>query len=104
MANFFPKQQASRPGVTQTVAYDSSVAATNAFGTETYQVRLVSNSGCCYQVGDGAQTATTASPYLPANVVEYVIVTPGQRIAAIKAATNGLVTATAGTLWITEVS
>jgi hypothetical protein len=36
--------------------------------------------------------------------VEYVIVTPGQRISAIKAATNGLVTATAGTLWVTEMS
>jgi hypothetical protein len=104
MANFFPKQPASRPGATQTIAYDSSAAATNAFGTETYQLRLASDSACCYQIGDGAQTATTASPYLPANVVEYVIVTPGQHIAAIKAATNGLVTATAGTLWITEVS
>jgi hypothetical protein len=49
-------------------------------------------------------TATTANPFLPANTVEYVTVTPGQRIAAIKAATNGLVTATAGTLWVTELS
>ena len=42
--------------------------------------------------------------FLPANAIEYVIVSPGQRIAAIKAATNGLVTATAGTLWVTEMS
>lgn len=102
--SFFPKHPASRLGVAQTIAYDSSVGASNAFGTETYQLRLVANSACCYRIGDGAQTATTTDTYLPANVVEYVIVSPGQRIAAIKAATNGLVTATAGTLWVTEMS
>ena len=101
---FFPKQQASRIGVTQTIAYDASVAITNAFGAETYQLRLSADSACNYRIGDGAQTATTADPFLPANVVEYVIVSPGQRISAIKAATNGLVTATAGTLWVTEMS
>ncbi|MBC9876339.1 hypothetical protein G8O24_03135 [Bradyrhizobium sp. INPA01-394B] len=101
---FFSKQNSSRIGTTQTIAYDGSVGATNAFGSETYQVRLVANSGCSYRIGDGAQTATTADPYLPANVVEFVTVSPGQRIAALKAATNGLVTATAGTLWITEMS
>ncbi len=102
--SFFPKNPASRLGATQTIAYDSSVGATNVFGVETYQLRLVANSGCCYRIGDGAQTATAADTYLPANAVEYVIVSPGQRIAAIKAPTNGLVTATAGTLWVTEVS
>ncbi len=30
--SFFPKQPSSRVGVTQTIAYDSSVAITNAFG------------------------------------------------------------------------
>jgi len=94
---------ASRAGVTQIIAYDSSAAVTNAFGPETYQLRLVANSACNYRIGDGAQTATTADPFLPANVVEYIIVSPGQRISAIKA-TGGLVTATAGTLWVTEMS
>lgn len=102
--SFFPKQHASRVGISQTIAFDSSVAVTNAFGVETYQLRLAANAACCYRIGDGAQTATIADTYLPANVVEYVIVSPGQRIAAIKAATNGLVTATAGTLWVTEMS
>ena len=96
--------QVSRVGTTQTIAYDSSVGITNPFGPETYQLRLVANSACSYRIGDGAQTATTSDPLLPANIVEYVTVTPGQRIAAIKAATNGLVTATAGTLWVTEMS
>ena len=91
-------------GKRRSLRQQSSVGATNAFGSETFQLRLVSNSGCCYRIGDGAQTATVSDPYLPANVVEYVTVSPGQRIAALKAATNGLVTATAGTLWVTEMS
>jgi len=102
--SFFSKHNSSRIGTTQTIAYDSSVGATNPFGSATYQVRLVANSGCNYRIGDGAQTATMSDPYLPANAVEYVTVNPGQRIAALKAATNGLVSATAGTLWVTEMS
>ena len=102
--SFFPKQPSSRNGTTQTIAFDASVAIANSFGPETYQLRLVADSACCYRIGDGAQTATTADPFLPANTIEYVIVSPGQRISAIKAATNGLVTATAGTLWVTEMS
>jgi hypothetical protein len=102
--SYFAKQPSSRIGGTQIVAFDSSVAATNKFGTATFQLRLAASSACCYRIGDGAQTATTADVFLPANAIEYVTVSPGQSIAAIKAATNGLVTATAGTLWVTELS
>lgn len=102
--SFFPKQPSSRAGLTQTLAFDASTAIASPFGPETYQLRLVADSACCYRIGDGAQTATTADPFLPANTIEYVIVNPGQSISAIKAATNGLVTATAGTLWVTELS
>jgi len=102
--SFFPKQPSSRVGITQMIAFDGSAGAAGKFGSETYQLRLAASSACCYRIGDGAQTATTADIFLPANAVEYVTVTPGQSIAAIKAPTNGLVTATAGTLWITELS
>jgi hypothetical protein len=102
--SFFPKNPASRVGASQTIAYDSSVGIASAFSTGTYQVRLAANSACHYKIGDGVQTATTADTFLPANTIEYVIVSPGQRISAIKAVTNGLVTATAGTLWVTEMS
>ncbi len=102
--SFFPKHPSSRVGVTQTIAFDASAAITNAFGPETYQLRLAADSACCYRIGDGVQTATIADVFLPAGVIDHVIVNPGQRISAIKAATNGLVTATAGTLWVTEMS
>lgn len=102
--SFFPKHPSSRIGATQTIAFDANAAIANGFGPETYQLRLVANAACCYRIGDGAQTATATDVFLPANIVDYVIVNPGQRISAIKAASNGLVTATAGTLWITEMS
>ena len=57
--SFLPKQPASRTGITQTIASDTSAAIANAFGSGTYQLRLVANSACCYRIGDGAQTATT---------------------------------------------
>jgi hypothetical protein len=102
--SFFSKHPASRVAVTQTIAFDASAAIANPFGSETYQLRLVADSACCYRIGDGAQTATVADVFLPANTIDYVTVNPSQRISAIKAATNGLVTATAGTLWVTEMS
>lgn len=106
MAAFFEKQHASRNGVSQTIAFDGSVAATNAFGAHTHQIRLSATSACVYIIGDGAQTAVddNTGVFLPANTIEYVTVSPGQRISAIKKGTNGLVNATVGTLWVTELS
>lgn len=93
-----------RQSTTQTIAFTgTSVGITTAFGAQTRQIRLIANAACNYVIGDGTQTATTGSPYLGANWFEYITVTPGQKIAAIEAATNGLTTATPGTLWITEI-
>ena len=105
--SFFPKQPASRQGTVQAVAFTATAATIgNAFGTETYQVRLSANAACHYLVSEAASvvaaTASNAS-FLPANVVEYIIVNPGQKLSVIQAATNGLVTATAGTLWVAEM-
>src|SRR5579871_1667619 len=102
--SFFPKHPASRTATTQTIAFDSSAAIANPFGSETFQVRLVADSACCYRIGDGPQTASVADVFLPANTIEYVTVNPGQSISVIAAATNGLVTSTPGTLWVAEMS
>lgn len=89
---------------TQSVAVGgSSASAANKLGPETQQIRIAANTACHVKVGDGSISATTADPFLPANWVEYIMVTPGQSVAAIEASTNGLVTATAGTLWVTEL-
>jgi hypothetical protein len=98
-------QAASRTSTTQTVAYTgTSATCTNAFGAQTYQVRLASSSACNYKIVEAAGGAATAADvFLPNNWVEYITVTPGQKISAIQASTNGLVTATAGTLYVTEL-
>jgi hypothetical protein len=101
------KQPTSRMGVTQTVAFDGTVAVTNPFGAQTRQIRIVANSHCHYHLYDPAGSATAAvltDPYLTANRIEYVTVTPGQKISAIKSPTAGLITEAAGTLWITEIA
>jgi hypothetical protein len=97
---------ALRPGITQSVAYTgTSATSTNPFGAQTYCIRLSSNSACHFKIVEAAGGAATATDtYLPANVVDYVIVNPGQKISAIQSPTGGLVTATAGTLNVTEMS
>jgi hypothetical protein len=106
--SFFPKQHASRQGAVQVVAYTGTAATiANAFGTETYQIRLCANSACHYLISETANvvaaTVSNAS-FLPANMIEYVIVQPGQKLSVIQAPTGGLVTATNGTLNVTELS
>lgn len=106
----FPKQSASRQGAVQAVTYSGTAGAfVGFFGGETYQLRLVANSACHYLISGGnaaTPTAATAAngSFLPANWVEYVTVTPGQSLSVVQAATNGLITATAGTLNVTEMS
>ena len=90
------RQNSSRLGLTQSVAFTASSAAiTNAFGPATYQIRIATTSSCYYQIGDGAQTASiTTSPYLPSTWVEYVTVNPGQRISFIQQTAGGTATIT----------
>jgi hypothetical protein len=97
MPAFFEKQHASRNGVTQAITVStSSAGATNPFGSQTRQVRLATTLASFYRIGDGAQTAVATDALLPAGVVEYVTVNPGQSIAAISTG--------AGTFTVTELS
>lgn len=97
-------QDAARNSTTQAVAYTGTAAAsTNPFGAQTYVVRIVANSACHYAIG-AAPTAAVTDAFLPANWIEYVMVRPGEKISAIKAATGGLVTTTDGSLWVTELA
>lgn len=79
-------------------------AASSAFASETQYIRVCAQgavsatSGVRIQVGDGTPTAAAASPYLPVNWVEYIKVSPGQKIAVLS---NDTVT---GTLSITELT
>jgi hypothetical protein len=91
-------QSASRNGITQAVAYTGTSATSAAFGNMTYQVRLSATTACCYKVVEAAGGAATVSDvYLPTNWVEYITVTPGQKISAIQSTAGG-------TLYVTELS
>ena len=85
------------PSTNQTIAVGAaSVAVTNAFGAYTTVVRLISTTACHIRLGGGTPTATTADPYLPANVDWFIEVAPGQRVAAIQNTAGG-------TLHVTEM-
>ena len=86
--------QALQSGVTQRISIGGASAASSAFAAKTRAVRIVSTTACHYVVGSDP-TATTDDTYLPAEVVEFVAVGGGQKIAFIQAAS-------AGTAWITE--
>lgn len=96
---FFPKQPGSRPGASQDITTGASSASSTAFGPETYQVRLsAKTSAVRYRVVENAGgTAVATDTLLPVNWVEYITVTPGQKIAAIQ-------DSAAGALNVTEMS
>lgn len=96
----FPKVGASRPGTSQDITTGASSAVlTNAFGPQTYQVRLAATAAARFRLVDGTTggTAVATDALIPAGVVDYIVVSPGQKIAAIQ-------DAAAGKLNVTEMS
>jgi hypothetical protein len=78
-----------RPGTSQNITVAAaSAAVTNAFGSQTYAVRLASTTACWYVVA-GTPVATTSDVYLPAGVIEIIKVNPGEKVAAIQASAGG---------------
>lgn len=97
--------QSARNSTAQQLAYTgSSSSASTAFGAQTRQIRIVATSACHYAIGSAITAAATTDPFLPANWIEYVTVNPGEKIAAIRAGTDGLITATSGTLHVAELT
>jgi hypothetical protein len=95
----YDKQAASRQGVSQAVAYTgTSATCTNPFGSQTYQIRISSTTACHFRVVEAAGgAAVAADSLLPINWVEYINVSPGQKISAIQDTAGG-------TLSVTEMS
>jgi hypothetical protein len=101
MSAFFPKPGAARQGTVQNVAVSgSSATSANGFGSQTYLVRLSATTACFYLVSENANVvAATASngSLLPANWVETIQVSPGEKISVIQSTA-------AGSLNVTELS
>jgi hypothetical protein len=79
-ANFL-RRNSARLGVANSVAVatTSTSVASAAFGSETWQIRIAASAGCFYKV-DYAPTAAATDAYLPPNWVEYVKVSPSQKV------------------------
>ncbi len=82
-------------GKTQTLAVGVASVESAPLGASTEIIRIVSDIDCHYIIGEPAQTALSTSAYLPADIVEYVGVEPGDTLAVIQNAATGV-------LWITE--
>ena len=86
-----------RLGTVHTFTMSGSSQQTAAFGSGTYKVRLATGAQPAYFALASDPTATSSSNLLGANVVDYVTVHPGEKIAVLQAGT-------AGTFTVTELS
>lgn len=87
-----------QPQVTQHLALGAASVASNAFGAQTWAIRVVSAGNCHIDIGQ-SPTATANTAYIAANQKpEYIKVNPGDKIAVIQ---DGSAT---GNIYITELS
>lgn len=86
-----------RISTVHTFTMSGSSQATTAFGTQTYCVRVATNTQPAFIIiGDGTPTAAATDSVMPAGWVEDFTVVPGQKLAVLQAGT-------AGTLTVTEI-
>lgn len=87
-----------QPEVTQVLALGAASVASNAFGAQTWAIRVVSSGNCHFTLGT-APVATASKAYMAANQrPEYISVNPGDKIAVIQ---DGAAT---GNFYVTELS
>jgi len=99
MAITWDKQPASRLGTNTTFTLTTASQATAAFGAQTFQVRVATNSqvvGAFIKVGEasGVTASSGNDAIIGSNVVDYVTVTPGQKLAIVGQTAAGIVTVT----------
>ncbi|MBN9601821.1 MAG: hypothetical protein J0G33_02700 [Afipia felis] len=82
---------ALRPSASQDITTSAtSATVTNAFGGQTYCVRLSATAAVRFRVVEASGgTAVATDTLLPPNWVDYVVVNPGQKIAAIQDSAAG---------------
>jgi RNA:NAD 2'-phosphotransferase (TPT1/KptA family) len=80
-----------RPVTTSKVAMSGTSAQSSAIGANIQYVRLVADANCHYNIGVNP-TATTSTVYLPANEIETIKISEGEKVAGICASGNLYVT------------
>jgi hypothetical protein len=76
------------PGSSQRLAVGSSSVQSTSMGETTGLVRLSASTDCYIAFGTNP-TATNASLYLPAGMVEYIGINPGEKIAVLQVSAAG---------------
>lgn len=73
------------------IAVGAASAQSVAFGANTFEIRVVSTTACHINIAENPTAAATDDNgmYLPANVVEYFHVSPGQKLAVIQDTAGG---------------
>jgi hypothetical protein len=86
MGRSYMNVDAARIGTVNNVAVatTSTAVASAAFGAETHQIRIAATANCFFKI-DQAPTAAATDAFLPLNWVEYITVTPGQKISVFSA-------------------
>jgi hypothetical protein len=77
-----------RVGKTQTLSLSAASATSVPFGSETFRVRIAASSAALVSIGDAVNF------YLPANVVEVLLVSPGMTLTATQFNAAGSLTVT----------
>lgn len=84
-----------RLGTVHTFTMSASSQATAAFGSQTYAVRVATNTQpAFFTIGDGTPTAANTDSVMAAGFAEDFDVTPGQKLACLQAGTAGILTVT----------
>lgn len=76
-------------GVASAISFGATSSQSAVFGAGTNIIRLVASQGAYIAIGENP-TATTSSAFLPAGLVEYLRVTPGYRVAALRTSVDGV--------------
>jgi hypothetical protein len=80
-----------RPKSTSKVTMSGSSVQSSAIGANIQYVRLVADANCHFEIGVNP-TATISTVYLPANEIDIIKISEGEKVAAICASGNLYVT------------
>lgn len=83
-----------RLSTVHTFTMSGTSQATAAFGSGTFMVRIATGAQPGYFVLGSSPTAAATDNLIGTNVVDYVKVNPGEKIAVLQAGTAGTITVT----------
>lgn len=108
MSVFQIKAPSSQDTLVHALAYSTGGSpASTSISAQVTQVRLTSNADCHYAIGESGTSAggaTSSNAFLYHGIDRVITVRGGEVFTAISSPTNGLTSATPGTLWIVELS